>query len=53
MKVLVGRICQLIGLAILPIGLYMGLVLGEVRSEVKLLAIGGCVFLVGWLLAKK
>ena len=53
MKVLVGRVCQLIGLAILPIGLYMGLVRGEVRSEVKLLAIGGCVFLVGWLLAKK
>ena len=53
MSVLIGRICQFIGMAILPVGLYVGMVRGDVRTEVKLLAIGGCVFLVGWLLAKK
>lgn len=53
MSVLVGRMCQLLGMVLLPIGLYIGMVRGDVRSEVKLLAIGGCIYLVGWLLARK
>lgn len=53
MSVLLGRMCQLVGMVLLPIGLYIGMVRGEVRTEVKLLAIGGCVYLLGWLLAKK
>jgi hypothetical protein len=52
-SVLIGRFCQLMGMVILPIGLYIGLVRGDVRTEVKLLAIGGCLYLVGYLLAKK
>jgi hypothetical protein len=53
MAVLIGRVCQLVGMAILPIGLYIGMFRGDVRTEVKLLAIGGCVYLIGWLLAKR
>lgn len=53
MSFLLGRMCQLVGMVLLPIGLYIGMVRGEVRTEVKLLAIGGCVYLLGWLLAKK
>lgn len=41
------------GMVILPIALYVGMVRGDVRSEVKLLAIGGCIYLVGFVLAKK
>lgn len=53
MTPLIGRALQLLGMIILPIGLYIGTVRDDVRQEVKLLAIGGFVFVLGWLLAKK
>lgn len=53
MSSLVGRTMQLVGMLILPIALYVGMVRNDVRSEVKLLAIGGAVYLIGWVLSKE
>lgn len=53
MMPLVGRVLQLCGMILLPIGLMYGLVKGEIRTEVKLLAIGGFVYVLGWILARK
>ena len=53
MTVLFGRLFQLIGMLILPIGLLVGLVRGNVALEVRLLFIGGAFFVLGWLLARK
>ena len=53
MSALFGRLFQLIGMIILPLGLMIGLVKGNVRLEVQLLAIGGAFFVVGWLMARK
>lgn len=48
-----GRLMQLAGLIILPIGLSIGLFGDDVTLEVRLLFIGGAAFVIGWLLAKK
>jgi hypothetical protein len=53
MSALVGRLLQMIGMIILPIGLLTGLLRDNVALEVRLLFIGGAIFLIGWLLAKK
>ncbi|HEX8616811.1 MAG TPA: hypothetical protein VF911_04405 [Thermoanaerobaculia bacterium] len=53
MSVLIGRLLQVAGMIILPIGLSYGLIHGEVRTEVKLLAVGGFLFLLGWMLSRK
>jgi hypothetical protein len=53
MNVLIGRLLQLAGLIILPIGLSYGLVHGEIRTEVKLLAVGGFLFVLGWILGRE
>ena len=53
MSALIGRLLQLSGMIILPIGLMYGLVLGEIRTEVKLLALGGFLYVLGWILARK
>ena len=53
MSVLVGRVLQLIGMIILPIGLLTGLLKDNVSMEVRLLFIGGAICLIGWLIAKK
>lgn len=53
MSVLIGRVLQLCGMIILPIGLIYGLGYDDVRTEVKLLAIGGASFVIGWVMAKK
>jgi hypothetical protein len=53
MNVLIGRLLQLAGLIILPIGLSYGLVYGEIRTEVKLLAVGGFLFVLGWILSRE
>jgi hypothetical protein len=49
----IGRLLQLLGMLILPVGLGIGMFGGNVNLEVQLLWIGGAVFLLGWLLAKK
>ena len=53
MSALLGRLLQLIGMIILPIGLLTGLLKDNVNLEVRLLFIGGAFFVVGWLMAKK
>jgi hypothetical protein len=53
MSVLIGRLLQLSGMIILPIGLFYGLGRGEIRTEVKLLALGGFLFVLGWILARE
>lgn len=53
MSVLFGRFFQMIGLVMLPIGLYIGAVKDNVGVEVKMLFIGGAFFVVGWLMARK
>jgi hypothetical protein len=50
---LIGRWFQIIGMILLPIGLMYGLVQNEIRTEVRLLAIGGFLFFLGWILARK
>ena len=53
MSVVVGRFLQLMGMIILPIGLLTGLFRGNVALEVRLLAIGATLFVLGWLLARR
>lgn len=53
MSVLFGRLLQLIGMILLPMGLMIGLFQNNVALEVRLLTIGGGFFLVGWLMARK
>ena len=48
-----GRLLQLIGLVILPIGLSYGLLNDNVGMEVRLLGVGGAMFVLGWLMARK
>ena len=52
MSSLVGRLLQMVGMIILPIGLFYGLVRDEIRLEVKLLALGGFLFVLGWILSR-
>jgi hypothetical protein len=49
----IGRLLQLIGTIVLPIGLSYGLLKNDIRVEVQLLALGGFLFVLGWILARK
>ena len=49
----IGRLLQIIGMIVLPIGLLYGLVRDEIRTEVQLLALGGFLYLLGWILARE
>jgi hypothetical protein len=53
MSVFFGRFFQLVGMVILPIGLYIGMFRDDIRTEVRLLFIGAGFFLVGWLMSRK
>lgn len=53
MSAIFGRFFQLVGMVILPIGFYIGVVRDDVPTEVRMLFIGGGFFLVGWLMARK
>jgi len=53
MSVLIGRFLQMVGMVILPIGLFVGLFRDNVALEVRLLFIGGAFFVVGWLMARQ
>jgi hypothetical protein len=53
MSVLFGRFFQMIGMVVLPIGLFIGLFRDNVALEVRLLFIGGAFFVAGWLMAKQ
>jgi hypothetical protein len=49
---LLGRILQISGMIILPLGLMYGLVRNQIQAEVQLLALGGFLFLLGRILAR-
>lgn len=49
----IGRLLQMIGMVLLPIGLSYGLLKDNIRLEVQLLALGGFLFVLGWILARK
>jgi uncharacterized membrane protein YhfC len=53
MTILAGRLFQLIGMIILPIGLLYGLAKDQLDVETRLLAIGAAFFIVGWLMARQ
>lgn len=53
MTPLIGRLLQLSGMIILPIGLLYGFGRGDIRTEVKLLALGGFLFILGWILSRE
>jgi hypothetical protein len=53
MSPLFGRIFQIVGMILLPIGLSIGLFRNNVQLEVRLLFIGGAFFVVGWLMARR
>jgi len=53
MNAVLGRVLQLAGMIILPVGLLYGLGRGDIRTEVKLLALGGFLFVLGWILSRK
>ena len=50
---LIARLMQLSGMIILPIGLIYGLGKGDIQTEIKLLALGGFLFLLGWILGRE
>lgn len=53
MTPVIARLLQLSGMIILPIGLMYGLGKGDIRTEVKLLALGGFLFVLGWILGRE
>ncbi len=53
MSASLGRLMQMIGMILLPIGLSYGLLKDNIRVEVQLLAVGGFLFVLGWILARR
>ena len=53
MTATIGRLLQIAGLIVLPIGFSYGMFHDEIQLEVRLLFVGGALFVIGWLLARK
>jgi hypothetical protein len=53
MSATIGRLLQIAGMIILPIGFSYGMFHDDVQMEVRLLFVGGAMFVVGWMLARK
>jgi hypothetical protein len=53
MMATIGRVLQVIGMVLLPIGFSYGMFHDDIQLEVRLLFIGGALFFAGWLLARK
>jgi hypothetical protein len=53
MTAAIGRLLQIAGLIVLPIGFSYGMFHDEIQLEVRLLFVGGALFVIGWLLARK
>ena len=53
MNATIGRFLQASALVLLPIALSYGLVQGDVRTEVKLLAVGGFLFVLGRIIGRE
>ena len=43
----------MVGMVILPIGLFVGLFRDNVTLEVRLLFVGGAFFVVGWMMSRR
>ena len=50
MTATIGRVLQIAGMIVLPIGFSYGMFHDNVQMEVRLLFVGGALFVVGWLL---
>jgi len=50
MTATIGRLLQIAGLIVLPIGFSYGMFHDNVQLEVRLLFVGGALFVVGWLM---
>ena len=50
MTATIGRLLQIAGMIVLPIGFSFGMFHDNVQMEVRLLFVGGALFVVGWLL---
>lgn len=48
-----AKVLQALGMGILGIGLLIGMQQQDTRSELKMLAAGGVVFFIGWLVERK
>ena len=53
MTPIIGRLLQLIGMILLPYGLFIGVFRDNVRLEVNLLFLGGVLFVVGWMMSRQ
>ena len=53
MTATIGRLLQLSALILLPIALSYGLLQDDVRTEVKLLALGAFLFILGRILSRE
>jgi len=53
MTATIGRLLQIAGLIVLPIGFSYGMFQDNVQLEVRLLFVGGALFVVGWLLSRR
>jgi hypothetical protein len=53
MTATLGRLLQIAGLIVLPIGFSYGMFHDDVQLEVRLLFVGGALFVVGWLMSRR
>jgi len=53
MTATIGRLLQIAGLIVLPIGFSYGMFHDNVQLEVRLLFVGGALFVLGWLLSRR
>jgi hypothetical protein len=53
MSATIGRLLQIAGMIMLPIGFSYGMFHDNIQMEVRLLFVGGALFVIGWLLARK
>jgi hypothetical protein len=53
LSALIGRLLQVVGMIVLPIGLSYGLLRDDIKTEVRLLALGGFLFVLGWILSRE
>jgi hypothetical protein len=53
MTATIGRVLQIAAMVVLPIGFSYGMFHDNINMEVRLLFIGGAMFVLGWLLARR
>jgi len=53
MTATIGRVLQIAGMVLLPIGFSYGMFHDDIQLEVRLLFVGGALFVIGWLLNRR